>query len=854
MRNALPGFVLSLLLSCVLIAFACDSGGDDDADDDNDTSVDDDTADDDSGDDDTALPTTEGFVYVPAGTFTMGSPEDEFGRRGNEAAHEVTLTRDFEAKATEVTQAEFEALMGYNPSLYPVFGVDPRRPVEHVSWYDALAYANALSASAAIDPCYALTDILCVDGEAGDVETNCRDHGGIFSAAVALAGGASTVYDCDGFRLPTEAEWEYAARAGTTTAFYSGPITRTMCFPPDPNLDAIAWFCGNAEDYTHPVGAKIPNDLGLYDTAGNVAEWTWDVYQRDLVAATDPLGPDEGKYRVTRGGAERYSGAGRCRSAYREAHTPGFQIQYIGIRPVRTLPPSENSKSVRDRASRAVPAVRVAPRVPAAAGGKDFPGELPFSFTRPDVGEPLTPEEVTALTAKVTGAWKSADIFHWLIRSSHGMSETNPDGYPPYKLWYNDVGLTKSGDTVTFTHGGTDDNLTIPMSKLVNNVAAYYLMTGDAAVGKLIADYSKGLVALMRGMIWDPTDPEEVTILSRAIFPANNEFIEEGRHGVVDYDPVKHESYDWNAQTIPNPDNPDYGEALWVRNMRSQDDVPHIYRSVPLLQRVVEDGADESVREAAQDAVAHLQAFARDVVDSGWYIRTKYKSGDVIVPVNEEGAVVDLASFSLYDKLLPGQQCDPKLASALIAYGNALDQDCGNGVGGIYEKIATNGHYYNYQIVRYFHVAALTNALMYRANETARALLEGLGERVDTMLYEDPNRETEPEWYSDAAGFLLVAGTGGLPLTSAEARLVQDFYGRGADHYAAWGYWDPWDDSVPDGAVPFHPGSWDDTGPVAAWDEFLYPLEYCYSPFRNPASAPVFDCDVIADPERWGEE
>lgn len=825
--------------------FAC--GGDDD-------DANDDSGDDDDGDDDTAPTTTEGYVYVPADTFQMGSPEDEFGRRGNEALHEVTLTRDFEAKATEVTQEEFEALMGYNPSLYPVFGEDPRRPMEHVSWYDALAYANALSASLSIDQCYALADIVCADGGAGDDLTYCRDHGGITSATVALAGGASTVYDCDGFRLPTEAEWEYAARAGTTTPFYSGPLTRTMCFPADPNLDAIAWFCGNAEDYTRPVGQKIPNGLGLYDTAGNVAEWTWDVYQHDLAAATDPVGPEDGMYRVVRGGAVRYSGAGRCRSAYREAHTPGFQIQYIGLRPVRTLSTSENTKAGHDRKTPAVAAVHVAPPAPAAAGGKDYPDELPFRFTRPDVGDPLTPEEVTALTAKVTGAWKKANIFHWLLWMSHGMSETNGEGYPPYKLWYNGVVLAKAGDTITFTHTSFNDNLTIPMSKLFNNIMAYFLMTDDPVAGRLIDQYSKGLVALMQGMIWDPTDPEEVTILSRAIFPANNEFVEEGRHGVVIYDNVKHEVYDWNAQTIPNPRNPYFGESLWVRNMRSQDDVPHIYRLVPLLQRVVEDGADESVRESALDALTHLQTFARDIVDSGWYIRTKYKSGDVIVPVSESGSVVDLASFSLYDRLIPNQQCGPKLASALIAYGSPLDQNCGNGIGRLYEWIATNGNYYNYQIVRYFHVAAVTNALMSGENEIARELVQGLARRVDDMLYKDRNRETEPEWWSDAASFLLVAGTTGLPLTSAEARLVQDYYGRAADVQAAWPYWDPWDASVPDGPVPLHPSSWGGDGPVAAWDEFLYPLEYCYSPFRNPDSAPVFDCGVIADPERWGEE
>jgi len=98
-----------------------------------------------------------------------------------------------------------------------------------------------------------------------------------------------------------------------------------------------------------------------------------------------------------------------------------------------------------------------------------------------------------------------------------------------------------------------------------------------------------------------------------------------------------------------------------------------------------------------------------------------------------------------------------------------------------------------------------------------------------------------------------VAGTAGLPLTSDEAQLVKDKYAGAVDLYETWPYWDFWAPSVPDGNLPLNPGRDGANGPVIAWDELLFPMEYCWSPFRNDTSAPVFDCDVILDPERWGE-
>ena len=169
----------------------------------------------------------KGFVRINPGTFIMGSPEDELGRWENEPQHEVTLPHDFFLAETEVTQAQWASVMGSNPSQFA--GCDDC-PVEQVSWYEAVDYCNALSALESLEPAY---------------EVN----------------GTSVSWDpaATGYRLPTEAEWEYACRAGSTTALYNGPVTETDCGL-DLNLDQIGWYCGNNIPHgTKEVGQKLPN-------------------------------------------------------------------------------------------------------------------------------------------------------------------------------------------------------------------------------------------------------------------------------------------------------------------------------------------------------------------------------------------------------------------------------------------------------------------------------------------------------------------------------------------------------------------------------------------------------------------
>jgi len=223
-------------------------------------------------------------------------------------------------KETEVTQGEWQPRMGNNPSHFASCGATC--PVEQVSWWDALAYVNALSAAQGLASCYALTGCTGTPGIAG--------YG---CAGVTFAG-----LGCSGYRLPTEAEWEYAARAGTTSGTYNGTSTLTDCTAPNPVEDPIAWFCGNASNTAHPVKGKTANAWGLYDILGNVWEWTWDWYGTyPSTSVTDPAGAVSGTTRVVRGGTWNDS-ALNARAAKRGWSDPGYRGSAIGLRPVRSVP------------------------------------------------------------------------------------------------------------------------------------------------------------------------------------------------------------------------------------------------------------------------------------------------------------------------------------------------------------------------------------------------------------------------------------------------------------------------------------------------------------------------------------
>lgn len=269
------------------------------------------------------------LVLIDSGEFVMGSAPGEASRRPDEPQHKVRITRPFYLGKYEVTQEEYQLVTKTNPSWFSASGSGSdklggqsarRFPVENVTWYDAVNFCNQLSKLDGYEPYYKL-------------ENTKHINDSIKSAQVTMAGG-------NGYRLPTEAEWEFACRAGTTTPFHFGEETKRG----DANIKPL-WVSsgyGTAPKWpetsrTTNVGVFPPNGWGLHDMHGNAAEWCWDWYETDFASSppVDPRGPASGVQRVVRGGSWLVSES-NCRSASRFFHAPEDCKYYTGFRVART--------------------------------------------------------------------------------------------------------------------------------------------------------------------------------------------------------------------------------------------------------------------------------------------------------------------------------------------------------------------------------------------------------------------------------------------------------------------------------------------------------------------------------------
>jgi sulfatase modifying factor 1 len=272
------------------------------------------------------------MCVIEAGEFEVGSPASEIGRRADESKHLVHIATPFLLGTCEVTQEEYQRVTKLNPSWFQateggraqVAGQDTSRfPVERTTWYDAIQFCNLLSQQDGFAAYYGMTDVK-------------REGEAIKSARVTVAGS-------NGYRLPTEAEWEFACRAGMTTRYHFGAMTKAdklNCKP----LKSVGY--GTTYQWkdlarTTKVGTYPANGFGLYDMHGNVSEWCWDWYDKDYYGRSprdNPTGPLGGTHRTLRGGAWLFTEES-CRSASRFFHAPHESKDYAGFRVARTPGP-----------------------------------------------------------------------------------------------------------------------------------------------------------------------------------------------------------------------------------------------------------------------------------------------------------------------------------------------------------------------------------------------------------------------------------------------------------------------------------------------------------------------------------
>ena len=228
------------------------------------------------------------MVRIERGWFSMG--QEDMGI----PEHGVTLTYDFYMGKYPVTQEQYEAIMGTNPSHFQGeenLGGEDNLPVEQVSWYDAIVFCNKLSIKSGLDPVYSM-----VKEDLSGISTNPVEWGPVPPSNDARWNAVAMDMEASGYRLPTEAEWEYACRAGTTTKYYTGDD--------ESGLDMAAWWFDSYSLSTREVGLKMPNEWGLYDMHGNVWEWCWDWHDDySDEPQIDPTGPDSKYFRILRGGS-----------------------------------------------------------------------------------------------------------------------------------------------------------------------------------------------------------------------------------------------------------------------------------------------------------------------------------------------------------------------------------------------------------------------------------------------------------------------------------------------------------------------------------------------------------------------
>lgn len=494
----------------------------------------------------------------------------------------------------------------------------------------------------------------------------------------------------------------------------------------------------------------------------------------------------------------------------------------------------------------------------------DLPDSFPpkpaspgFVVVRAPVGSAPDAAETAEFTKNYAGFVQRTGFLKWLNRHTQGLAADNPWGLPDYKIWWYNAFMVRSGDKVTLSWKKAPDNTTQSVGRVLSSVAGMVLNSGDPTARDLTLGLVRGLSATFDGMIWGDEDPVIDTIMARTIFNRSYETtLDGGRQLAVDYESVRYEEIELRHDTLHNPNNPTWGD-IYVRNKRSKDDFPFLYRNMAMLVTLAWDTKDTELREAIVKLVKQVRAMTADIIEHDYCIRTKDADGKPYIPLTPGGGVEDYATFTAYDDFVPLGECTGKVATSLLASGETLGNECESadtkfyGDGAFYEELAISTHFCATDLIWGFHVAALAVALTLNDQATARKLLDGLVGRIDGLMVDD-RAALYPEWWPEVVQLLVLAAAYGVPLTGEEARLIQTHYMEASDFYEATVCWDPWDSSVPEGtecAVMPDRYARDAAGNVSKAylriEDMLGPFEYCASPFKATTGAMFIDCKAL---------
>jgi hypothetical protein len=448
---------------------------------------------------------------------------------------------------------------------------------------------------------------------------------------------------------------------------------------------------------------------------------------------------------------------------------------------------------------------------------------LPFTYTRPPAGTPLSAAELAAATDKYTDLLAKTRYFDVLDERVHGWPADDPQGRYWYGTWWSGTSIVKTNGAVSYVHldSGAENNGSRTAPILDGTCWATKLWGGAGLYENLTRRMLRGFNAWMLAMERQANDPVR-PVLARSHYPLSISSQISGRDLFIDYSQSRPGKPGGGGGFIHIANNPSWGD-IWVENVRSKDDIGDMLISIGALSDCSVAFADPGTSVDHKDMADRYAAWARKVEDDGWAIATFDENDQPYVPLG------DLAHF--YN--VAGSECTSLLALRSFGRQSAGSIACGNGVNGLEQVVNSDS------IVQSYHVAAVIHTLLSKQNSVAQALLTGLASRVENGV--TAWEAGQPAMSEERLAHLIsLAAAVGVPLTWREVRFVHAMIDKAYDTYVtqrqAWEYrlFDP---SVADGGYPFEP-----PGFGFRWPVFAVPLGSCVAQFRNPTSNPIFDC------------